>query len=249
LLLTALLAPAAWSDGDVDHSPFSNILQSHVRDGRVDYAALCHDERLAEYLAVLSAVDPAKLPDEQSKLAFWINSYNAFTLKVICDDYPVESINDLHFGGLIIGTVLNKTVWDRKFIVIGGAKLSLNNIEHDIIRKEFEDPRIHFALVCAAKSCPPLRSEAFVAKRLNEQLDDQGRVFLMDESKNRFSVDTNVAYLSKILDWYGDDFGKSREQRLLAIAPFLPAEIADNITADPEAWRVSYLDYDWSLNE
>jgi hypothetical protein len=255
LLITAVLAcsakttPPTAGVGSIDHQPLTELLSDHVRDGRVFYAALCHDDRLEPYLAALSAVDPARLPDEQHRLAFWINAYNAFTLKIICDNFPVKSINDLHFGGLVVGTVLNKTIWDKKFIVINNEKLSLNNIEHDIIRKQFNDARIHFALVCAAKSCPPLRSEAFEPDMLDEQLNDQGLVFFADRDKNWFDADKKVAHLSKIMDWYGGDFGPSKAEVLKSIAPLLPAEVAATIAADPDGWRVSYLDYDWSLND
>lgn len=249
LMWSAVFAAVAAARVEVDHGIYTGVLRAHVRGGHVDYAALCHDDRLTDYLTALSATIPDSLADDSSRLAFWLNAYNAFTLKAICDDYPVGSINDLHFGGLVVGTALNKTVWDRKFVVINGEKLSLNDIEHEIIRKRFGDPRIHFALVCAAKSCPPLRSEAYVAGRLDEQLAEQARLFFRDVTKNRFDVDAKVAHLSKILDWYGDDFGSDRAERLMTIAPYLPAEVAAAIRRDPESWRISHVEYDWSLNE
>jgi hypothetical protein len=249
LVATAIPVPPATAGNDVDNSVFTQVLQAHVRAGRVDYPALCHDERLDEYLAVLSAVDPDSITGGRSQLAFWINAYNAFTLKVVCDGYPVKSIRDVGFGGPVVGTVLKKTVWDRKFIVINGETLSLNDIEHDIIRKRFGDPRIHFALVCAAKSCPRLRSEAYDGTKLVDQLVNQAFIFFANKNKNRFDLDAKVAYLSKILDWYGDDFGENSRERLLAIAPYLPTKVREAIERDPGAWRISYLDYDWSLNE
>jgi len=236
-------------DSQNPHAIFTTLLQEYVHDGQVDYQNLCDDDRLQIYLTQLENTDPDTIADKDARLAFWINAYNAFTLKVICDGYPVDSINDLHWGGLIVGTIFNKTIWDKKFIRIGGGKLSLNNIEHDIIRKQFDDPRIHFALVCAAKSCPPLRAEAYTGARLDEQLNEQARIFFGQESKNRFDVENKTAYLSKIMDWYDDDFADNDEGLLLYVAQFLPERVAEAIKADPHAWDIEHTHYDWSLNE
>jgi len=243
------LADLAAASGGERHALFTDILKAHVVDGHVDYANLCEDERLGQYLAALSATDPDALPDDATKHAFWINAYNAFTLQAICSEYPVSSINELHFGGRIIGHVLKKTVWDQKFIVINGDELSLNDIEHNIVRPRFGDYRSHFALVCAAKSCPPLRSEAFEGFLLDAQLDDQGRVFFADEGKNRFDQAKRIAYLSKILDWYKDDFASNDGALLLAVADFLPDALAADIRRNRGDWKVRHTDYDWSLND
>lgn len=234
---------------DNSHFLFTEILREYVRDGRVNYAELRSDRRLGEYLQQLAATNPDTIADNRAQLAFWMNAYNAYTIKVICDNYPVKSINDLHTGGLIVGTVLKKTIWDKELAVVNGKRLSLNQIEHEIIRKRFNEPRIHFALVCAAKSCPPLRSEAFIGERLNEQLDDQGRVFFSQIDKNHFDPEKKIAHLSKIMDWYEGDFGKSDEEVLLHVSQFLSEELAASIAADPKKWRIKYTDYDWSLNE
>ena len=138
------------------HRLFSELLSTYVHDGIVNYKKLKSDKRLAEYIGWLSKADPDALPNEKEQLAFWINAYNAYTLKIICDNYPVESINDLHTGGLVIGSVLKTTVWDKKFVVVNGNTMTLNTIEHEIVRPKFNDPRGHFALVCASKSCPQL---------------------------------------------------------------------------------------------
>jgi hypothetical protein len=230
------------------HVLFTQILSEYVRDGRVDYGRLCKDDRLETYVSQLAATNPDAITDAKARLAFWINAYNAYTLKVICDNYPVESINDLHFGGLVVGTVVKKTIWDKKLVVVGGGKMSLNHVEHKIVRPEFKDPRAHFALVCAAKSCPPLRAEAYEGASLDDQLDDQGRIFFGEPDKNRFDVEKKIAYLSKILDWYKGDFGKNDEEILLAIIPFLAEELAGDIDANPGAWDIKHTKYDWSLN-
>ncbi|MCH7676525.1 DUF547 domain-containing protein, partial [candidate division KSB1 bacterium] len=122
------------SEGHNTHSLFTEILQEYVSGGKVSYRDLCKDERLEAYISKLAATNPESIANPKGKLAFWINAYNAYTLKVICDNYPVESINELHFGGLIIGTVFKKTIWDKKFVIINHKKLSLNYIEHKIIR-------------------------------------------------------------------------------------------------------------------
>jgi len=248
-LFAAIFVFFNFGGGEARHQLFTQILSDYVYNGRVNYAELRNDERLDRYLDQLAATNPDTIADKNAQLAFWINAYNAYTLKVICDNYPVKSINDLHTGGLIVGTVLKKTIWDKEFVVINRKHLSLNQIEHEIIRKRFKEPRIHFALVCAAKSCPPLRSEAFEAARLDEQLDDQGRVFFRQPDKNFFEPEKKIAHLSKILDWYEGDFGRNDEAVLLYISRFLPEGLAVSIQADPKKWKIEYTDYDWSLNE
>ena len=240
----ALLAAGsgAWA---FDHSEFTGLLQDYVKQGVVDYRGFGSDPRFDSYLDALGRTDPETLNSRDEKLAFWINAYNAYTIKIVADSHPVESIKDLREEKLF-----GKGVWDRKdFVVIGGEPMSLNEIEHEIIRVEFDEPGIHFALVCAAKSCPPLRSEAFVASRLREQLDDQGRVFLSDQKKNGFDIDRKRANLSKIFQWYGGDFGIGKTEVMRTIAPLLPAGVREAVEDDPGEWRVSYMKYDWSLND
>jgi hypothetical protein len=231
------------------HELFSDVLGDHVKDGRVDYPALCADPRFESYLKRLSSTDPDALSGENEQLAFWINAYNAFTLKIICDNYPVESINDLHFGGLIVGTVTKKTVWHKKFIVINGEKMSLDHIEHDIVRPVFGDPRAHFGLVCASVSCPPLRSEAFEGVVLDTQLDEQARIFFSQRDKNYFDLEKREAHLSKIFDWFSKDFGENDEEILLFVSQYLEPELADAIKHDSKEWDIKHTDYDWDLNE
>jgi len=127
--------------------------------------------------------------------------------------------------------------------------MSLNHIEHNMVRKQFGDSRIHFALVCAAKSCPPLRSEAYEGYKLDRQLDDQGKVFFSEQEKNYFELDQRIAHLSKILDWYEKDFGRNKKDVLLYITRFLTDELAADIRAYSKEWKVKYTDYDWSLND
>jgi hypothetical protein len=240
---------AARAGGTDTHALFTDVLAEYVADGTVDYRDLCEDDRLGTYIAHLASTDPDGIVDDDARLAFWINAYNAYTLKIICDNYPVESIKDLHTGGQIVAHVIKKTAWDKRFVVIGGETFSLNDVEHKIIRPRFEDPRAHYALVCAAKSCPPLRSEAYEGDKLDAQLNDQGRVFFADPTKNHFDREKKIAYLSKIMDWYSGDFGENDEELLLAITRFLPDELVENIRSNPGAWKIKHTKYDWNLNE
>jgi len=227
---------------------YSSILRAHVHEGVVDYEALGKDERLNRYIAWLATTTPESLADERSRLAYWINAYNAYTLKVVVDNFPINSIHNLHSGGKIIGFATKRTVWDKKFAEVGGTVYSLNHIEHQIIRKDFDDPRIHFALVCAARSCPHLRPEAYAGAHLDEQLDDQGQQFFAQSDKNRFDPTKPVAYLSKILKWYGKDFGKTDVEVLRAIAPYLEVGVRKRILSSPADWKIEYTSYDWDLN-
>ena len=232
-----------------DHALFSEVLAAHVKDGRVDYKTLKDDARLPLYLQQLAATDPEKLPAGADQLAFWLNAYNAYTLKLIIDRRPTKSITQIGHGGLALGSLLKTTAWDIRFAEIGGRKYTLNEIEHEVIRRRFQDPRAHFALNCASDSCPVLRQEAYTSDKLDQQLDDQAREFLGDPTRNRFDLTTKTAWLSSLFSWYQKDFGEDEHATLLAAAKYAPAEIRRAIEADPAGWTVKHLAYDWSLNE
>lgn len=249
ILSLALIILTSIMHGQEKHNLFSEILSDVIHEGLVDYKCLVNDNRFGQYIDQLKNTDPESIKNRNDLLAFWTNAYNAFTLKIIVDNYPVESINDLHDGGLIIGQVLGTTIWHHEFIEIANKTYSLNNIEHDIIRKDFDEPRIHFALVCAAVSCPPLRYEAYEGYKLNEQLDDQSKRFLRNELKNQFDVEAKTARLSKILDWYDDDFGSSDEEILIYLSHFLKDDIRRILKDTADDWDIEYNSYDWSLNE
>jgi hypothetical protein len=232
-----------------DNSLFTLILSEYVKDGLVDYKNLKDDKHFDEYLDQLSKTNINDFKNIDDIIAFWINVYNAYTLKFILEEYPVESINDLHWGGLYLGSVLGTTIWDDDKIVINNVKLSLNNIEHDTLRKAIGDERVHFALVCASISCPQLRNEAYEGSSVNEQLEEEARTFFSDRSKNRFDPETKTAHLSKILDWYDDDFGNSKQEILEYVARYLPDDLASEIIAYIDEWKIEYLDYNWNLND
>jgi len=231
-----------------DHGLWTQLLKTYVKDGQVNYSGICKDPTMTEYLAQLITTDPMLITERNAKFAFWINAYNAYTVKLICDHYPIKSINRLHKGGLVLGSVFGQTAWDKKIANIHGELLSLGFIEHKILRHEFKDARVHFAIVCAAKGCPPLRSEAYEAVRFDEQLNDQAQIFLSNLKKNSFDIQSQVANISPIFSWFKTDFGGRPDKVLSFLVQFLPENLQILIKADPSVWKIRYTDYDWSLN-
>lgn len=219
---------------------FTDVLQKYVTNGLVNYKELKTDPKFETYLNQLSNTDPSQFTKKE-EIAFWINTYNAFTLKVILDNYPVKSISDIKFGG--------KSVWDENFIPINKKKYSLNDIEHKILRVKFTEPRIHFAIVCASISCPDLRNEAYESDKLERQLQEQTIKFLNDKEKNEFDTKNWNAIVSKIFEWFGEDFGKSERETLTYVSTFLPEGIRTSINQNLINWSISYKKYDWNLNE
>ncbi len=225
---------------------YAELLAKYVHNGVVNYRSLKSDSALYRFVHSLENVNPDSLPNESSRLAFWLNDYNANTLKLICEHYPIKSINDIHDS--INGRPSHRTPWEKPFIVSLGNRMSLNNVEEYFVRMRFHDPRAHFALVCASRSCPPLRTEPYHGENLNAQLDEQARLFLNDTSKNVFDVSHRTATLSKIFDWYSKDFGGTNESILRFVAKFLPSPLAQDILGNLSAWKITYKNYDWSLN-
>ena len=230
---------------DHTHQKWDEVLKQFVEHRGettvVDYKALKESpQKLNEYLKSLSAVSKSEYEkfSKNEKLAFLINAYNAFTLKLIINHYPVESIKD-------IGSLFSSP-WKIKFFRLLGTEMNLDDIEHGTIRANFDEPRIHFTVNCASIGCPSLRTEAFVASRLEQQLEQAPVDFLTDESRNRFDPDTDTLYLSQIFKWYGDDFKNVGGVR---------AFVADRMTTDSKlkekikTAKLEYLDYNWKLNK
>ncbi|MFI5134355.1 MAG: DUF547 domain-containing protein [Chitinophagales bacterium] len=215
----------------VSHQAWNELLTKYVSDkGVANYKAMMNEKgKLQSYLQMLGENPPQTAWPESEQMAYWINAYNAFTVKLILDHYPVKSIRDIDGG----------KPWDDPFITIGGEKYSLNNIEHDILRTQFNDPRIHFAINCASKSCPRLLNEAYTAVQLDQQLNAQAKEFVNDPSKNK--ITTNSVQLSSIFDWYKDDFTKKG-----TLIDFLNQYSSIKIQSTA---TISFLNYDWSLNE
>lgn len=209
-----------------DYGALDAFLQKNVsQTGAVDYKSMVHQKaQLNQIYTQLTGVNPDALKSQDEKLAFWINLYNAATLKLITDKYPLKSITDLDGG---------KT-WDVKRIQVGGKSYSLNDIENTKIRT-LKDARIHFAVNCAAKSCPPLLNAAYTPAKLNTQLEAQTKRFINDPKSN--AIQANKLSLSKIFEWYKEDFGN--------LTTFLNKYSSTKINAGA---KIGYNEYDWSLN-
>ncbi len=215
---------------DVDHGPFDEILQKHVRGERVDYLMLRKQDwgALSSYLDALAAVDTDKLAQPE-QLAYYINLYNATVLQTVIERFRAGySVSENEFK-----------VFDEPLVRLKGKRISLNDLEHKVIRKRFDEPRIHVALVCAARSCPPLLDRAYHAKNLDQTLETQMRAFLRDESRNRIDRDARKLHLSKIFEWFAEDFGGKRK---------LDNYVNGYVAADVQGYEITFLEYDWSLN-
>jgi hypothetical protein len=209
------------------HKIWDGLLTKHVSAaGVVDYAAMkANQDVLQSYLDLLADNPPRSDWSRNERMAYWINAYNAFTVKMIIDNYPVSSIKDLYGG----------KPWDVKWIKLGNQTYSLNQIENDILRPIFKDARIHFAVNCAATSCPPLYNHAFTASSLNSQLEQQTTNFINNPSYNMLKAD--AVEVSKIFEWYGSDFG--------SLIPYLNKYSRTSIENDAD---ISFMYYDWQLN-
>jgi hypothetical protein len=223
----------------VDHAAYDRLLKKYVTEkGLVNYKAWKADpQELNQYLDQLSKNPPAASWSKPEQMAYWINAYNAYTIRLILNHYPVKSIKDI---GSKIKIPFVTTPWAAEFFSIGGKKMSLDDIEHGTLRKKYDDPRIHFALVCASISCPRLRNEAYTADKLDRQLDEQGRDFLNNPVKN--NVGQQSAQLSKYFDWYKGDWSKNGQ----SVAKWVNKYAATKMNPDA---KVSYLDYNWNLNQ
>ena len=244
---------------DHNHAAWTALLRQHVRLVRsgqatqVAYAGFKADRAaLKAYLDSLSAVTRSAFAGwpKAERQAFLINAYNAFTVELILTRYPdLKSIKDL-------GSLLSSP-WRPKWITLLGTKVSLDEIEHAMLRKrgDYDDPRVHFAVNCASIGCPALREEAFVAARLDAQMDEQTLRFMSDRTRNRYNAQRGRLELSKIFDWYGEDFRLGH--RGIASLPAFAARYADQLAdapADRERIRaggldIAFTDYDWALND
>ncbi|RIW17549.1 DUF547 domain-containing protein [Algoriphagus lacus] len=221
------------------HQLWDQLVKAHVKpNGMVDYKGFIREKaKLESYLKLLSANAPdRKTWSKNQQLAYWINAYNAFTVKLIVDNYPVKSIRDL---GPALKIPMIKDVWHYQFFKIGGVDSSLDEIEHSILRKEFDEPRIHFAINCASVSCPPLLNEAFVAEKIEAQLTKVATTFINDPSRNKITPDQ--AQISSIFSWFKGDFTKKG-----SLIDFL--NTYSKVKLKPSA-KISHLDYNWNLNE
>ncbi len=249
---------------DHNHNTYDQLLNRIVVEKglqtAVDYDDLdAHPEKLDQYLAQLEAVTQNEFNgwNENDQLAFLINAYNAFTLKLIINNYPdIDSIRDL--GGLIF-----KSPWKKKFFTLFGEKTNLDHIEHDLIRENYNEPRIHFAVNCASKGCPALQKQAYIGSQLDQQLEKATIQFLRDPERNRFNKEKKILEISSIFNWFTGDFTKNGSLKNF-IAPYISDDpevqklLRDNDETgssgiqqivDNNSVSIIFLDYDWSLNK
>ncbi len=230
LILCSLVSFVGIGEPKFDHSPWDRLLQKNVSmQGNVNYEGLKKDQvALDAYLNSLSVIVPDASWSKNEAMAYWINAYNAFTVKLMLNNYPLKSIMNINSG----------KAWDLKFIAIKAEKYSLNNIEHDILREKFFDPRIHFAVNCASISCPKLSSTAFYAEKLDDKLDKAAKEFINNSSKNEITA--SKATISKLFDWYKDDFMRNG-----TVADYINKYSITKLTTN----QISYKEYNWNINK
>lgn len=234
LAVTAFLVFTRPSNAAVDHSPWNALLARYVDDnGRVAYRDLQANDRatFAGYLATLAQVQVAGMNEAEEK-AFWINAYNAAIVNGVLQGYTAENI------------LARKRLFSWYTLPVAGEERSPDEIEHQILRKKFHDPRIHFAIVCASTSCPKLRREAYVPDRLDQQLDEAARVFINDPARNR--IDAQQVALSQIFQWFAEDFVRNAG----SVPGFVQRFVADDKRAilSAKSGDLRYLEYNWTLN-
>lgn len=243
LVLLAGGAPTAQSAFDPTYDLYAKVLLAFVdENGRVDYPSLKVNPQnlklcLDQWAEVTESEFQTWTRDEQ--LAFFLNLYNAQTLARILEHYPLLSIRDI--GHVFMGP------WDQEVVRIFGDTKSLDYLEHVLIRKKYEEPRVHFALVCAAMGCPPLRREPYIAEKLDAQLEDQVRIFMATPQKNRMDVEKKTVYLSLIFKWFDKDFLKVSGDLLSFVEPYFSQNQAVDFKTGE--YKIVFTDYDWTLNE
>ncbi|MEO1393490.1 MAG: DUF547 domain-containing protein [Cyanobacteria bacterium J06634_5] len=232
------------SQAAINFEPWHQLLVEYVNDrGQVDYqrwkATGQAVAQLNAWLATLQSTELSSWPDEDTKLALLINLYNALTIRQVLRKYPIDSVRPTVFG--VPNLAAFKLFFSKPVYTLGDRTLSLDNLEHDLIRKQFAEPRIHFALVCASVSCPILRNEAYRPETLAQQLEQSAQDFLNDATKNRYDAASNTLYCSKIFQWYEKDF--------LTVSSTIPTYVQQYLKqALPSDAAVKYLPYNWQLN-
>ncbi len=231
--------PKAAGAFDQSHALLDGVLKKYVTaDAKVKYKSLkANRTDLDTYLGQVSAVTSSEFDGwtKEQQLALLINLYNAATLQLIIDHYPVESIKKI--GGVFKGP------WKQPVVRLFGKVITLDTLEHKVLRTQYSEPRLHFAIVCAAKGCPPLRAEAYTGAQLDAQLEEQGRRFLADTKKNYVTGD--ALFLSPIFKWFEEDFTKTKKYVTNYVRDYFPKDTAAKIGS---GFPVKFTDYDWSLN-
>lgn len=241
--------PAQGSTQKVDHSAWDRLLKAYVKEGanglnRVDYSAFKRNGQagLKAYIAALQSVDPNTL-DRQEQLAFFVNLYNAKTIDIVLDHYPVNSIKDISLGGNLLAS-FSGGPWKSKVVKVNGADLSLDDIEHGILRSNFKDPRVHYAVNCASVGCPNLSNEAYAGAKLNAQLDAGARNYI--NHPRGFHFDGQALIASSIYKWFKDDFGGSDQGVIKHALKYADSDLGAKLRT---VRSIGGFDYDWSLND
>ncbi|MBW8001811.1 MAG: DUF547 domain-containing protein [Planctomycetes bacterium] len=264
LIVTAASLTFAGQDKTFSYDNYAETLGSYVdANGMVNYEKLKENrQKLDKFVTHLAKLDTKVYDkwDDNTKIAFWLNAYNALTLKAIIDNYPIKP-------AFLMSAAYPKNsirqipgVWKKIKFDVTGKKMSLNHIEHKILRKNFAEPRIHMAMVCAAMSCPALRNEPFAGKKLDTQLSDQSKRFFANQENFKIDRENNTVYISPILKWFAKDFAvldsgeaplshhsKTKSSVLKFISLHVEKKDAKYLLA--KKFKIKYLKYDWTLNE
>lgn len=230
------------SINEIKHDTFDQLLKKYVdQDGRVNYKAWHQSSadrnQLKSYLSTMSRANPDQQATREARLAYWINAYNAVTIEGILRVYPTTSIRN-HTAKLV-----GYNIWKNLIFTAGNKRVSLEDIEHKILRK-MDEPRIHFAIVCASIGCPRLLNEAYTPARLEQQLVTNTKDFFGRQQNLR--VGGGVLYLSQLISWFGSDFGRTQQQQMQMLGPYFPPEAQALLGRG--GYKIKFLDYDWDLN-
>ncbi len=237
--MLAILTPQAGADLKVDNRLYAELLGKHTRDGLVDYASFKSEHsKLNKYLAYLAGINPDELSRDDA-FAYYINLYNAATIDLILENYPgIDSIKDI--GGFF------GNPWKIEFIMLKGKKVHLDHVEHEILRPTYKDPRLHFAVNCASLGCPPLHANPFEGKTIDATLDKLTRQNMADSAHTR--LEGEDLYVSKVLDWFSEDWGK-KEDKVAFVRKYSSPEQAAKIDRLGGSLDLKYSDWDWTLND
>ena len=244
--LVLLLSISLWfipgvSAATFDHSKFDQALKKYVDDkGLVDYNSIAQDKRFTEYMQSLQTARVEEL-SRDGQLAFWINGYNAVTIDKVIKKKPKKSVRETFIPGVWTAT---KFFTSREHIV-AGKRLSQDDIEHEILRKQFKDPRIHFAIICASMGCPPLPRIAYTEENVQARLEEETRKYLNSPRGTRIDRAENTLHVSKLFDWFATDFIQKSGSTLAFMQLYLNEETLSFLERDP---KISYLEYNWALN-
>ena len=224
-----------------DHSKFDQALKKYVDNkGLVDYNAIAKDRDFSEYMQSLQTARVEEL-SRDGQLAFWINAYNAVTIDKVIKKKPKKSVRETFIPGVWTAT---KFFTSREHIV-AGKRLSQDDIEHEILRKQFKDPRIHFAIICASMGCPPLPRIAYTEKNVQTRLEEETQEYLNSPRGTRIDRPENTLHVSKLFDWFSSDFINKSGSTVAFMQPYLHEEVRIFLERDP---MISYLGYNWALN-